>query len=425
MSDRIPRIARVEIVRSSHPLVAVGTYKSLTEADAMLAHAFAAKPPPRTKPGVTVEVSLYFTDGSHWELLSFPVTRSTLARAVPDGGLLRHLLRKEARDDARLSPDLDVVGIRRKGREMLERLNADPKGGWRNAALSGKPTPTLLPDPIASLAALQAHVGMDRPRVVASLDLDSEGGPTGAEVSYPATTLRDIRYVCNWISMALRRDQSALGPTAFALLWNHWGDLVATIRTMLRAGRDRDVYVDNEGFWLRQIPVLATLVKNAAKQRNARAGLSDFASVGNFGDPYPPWLQALRGASGVYVIRERQADGSAPIVYVGSANTGRLYETLTRHFQAWRRGKPYWRGMFGRNDPGPTYDRSRAEAAIVLTDDDDARTVEAELIALLAPRENKIHQANDAPSDDDDAYEDGDLGPGPSTTADDRTPLPF
>ena len=61
------------------------------------------------------------------------------------------------------------------------------------------------------------------------------------------------------------------------------------------------------------------------------ATLSAYRPVGDRGEPYPTWVRSLRGTSGVYVIRE--IDG--PIVYVGSS-IGRLYETLTRHFQAVR-----------------------------------------------------------------------------------------
>ena len=36
---------------------------------------------------------------------------------------------------------------------------------------------------------------------------------------------------------------------------------------------------------------------------------------------------------------------------------GRLYDTLTRHFQTWRRWKGFWRGQYGEgHDPGLTYD---------------------------------------------------------------------
>ncbi|HTR50267.1 MAG TPA: M23 family metallopeptidase [Kofleriaceae bacterium] len=75
---------------------------------------------------------------------------------------------------------------------------------------------------------------------------------------------------------------------------------------------------------------------NALVARNA--GLV-YRQVGASGEPYPDWVRALRGKSGVYVIREIGGD----IVYVGSSGAGRLYATLTRHFQGWRRFKGFWR----------------------------------------------------------------------------------
>jgi hypothetical protein len=64
----------------------------------------------------------------------------------------------------------------------------------------------------------------------------------------------------------------------------------------------------------------------ALTPRNARFV---YRPVGERGEPYPEWLQRLRGSSGVYIIRER----GGPIVYVGESAANRLYETLTRHFQ--------------------------------------------------------------------------------------------
>jgi hypothetical protein len=59
--------------------------------------------------------------------------------------------------------------------------------------------------------------------------------------------------------------------------------------------------------------------------------MSAYRPVGARGERYPEWVQRLRGASGVYVIREI----GGPIVYVGSS-VRNLYETMTRHLQAVR-----------------------------------------------------------------------------------------
>ena len=77
-----------------------------------------------------------------------------------------------------------------------------------------------------------------------------------------------------------------------------------------------------------------------------------YRQVGESGEAYPDWVRALKGKAGVYVIREIE---TREIVYVGSS-AGRLYDTLTRHFQTWRRFKGFWRGQYGeghdRYEPG-------------------------------------------------------------------------
>jgi hypothetical protein len=123
-----------------------------------------------------------------------------------------------------------------------------------------------------------------------------------------------------------------------------------------------------------------------AAPRNA--GLT-YRPIGDRGERYPAWLQRIRGASGVYIIRER----GGPIVYVGESSTGRLYETLTRHFQEWRRWKGFWRGQYGEgHDPGLTYDRPSVEVAVKVTSPDNALDEETRLIRRLRPRDNLIGQ---------------------------------
>jgi murein DD-endopeptidase MepM/ murein hydrolase activator NlpD len=119
-----------------------------------------------------------------------------------------------------------------------------------------------------------------------------------------------------------------------------------------------------------------------------RNGTLKYRPVGERDEPYPEWLRAIRGQSGVYVIRERDRDGDPIVVYVGESSTGRLYETLTRHFQQWRRWKRFWGGYAGGHDPGVTYDRSRVEVAVKVTAPSDALDEEARLIRRLRPRDN-------------------------------------
>jgi hypothetical protein len=113
-----------------------------------------------------------------------------------------------------------------------------------------------------------------------------------------------------------------------------------------------------------------------------------YRSVGERGESYPEWVRNLRGKSGVYVIRE-----GGTIVYVGESHSDALYETLTRHFQQWRRWKGFWRGQYGEgHDPGLTYDRDRVEVAVRVTPARHAIDEEARLIRRLRPRDNLAGQ---------------------------------
>jgi hypothetical protein len=127
-----------------------------------------------------------------------------------------------------------------------------------------------------------------------------------------------------------------------------------------------------------------------------------YRPIGRTGESYPAWVRALRGKSGVYVVRERQRDGSNPVVYVGESHTRRLYQTLTRHFQTWRRSKKFWAGQYGGqgHDPGLTYDRSRVTVAARVLPDDRAIDEEARLIVRLRPRDNLVGQPTDLADDE-------------------------
>ncbi|MCA9675161.1 MAG: hypothetical protein KC464_09015 [Myxococcales bacterium] len=121
-----------------------------------------------------------------------------------------------------------------------------------------------------------------------------------------------------------------------------------------------------------------------------RNGALTYRPVGERGEPYPEWLRALRGSSGVYVIRDR---ATREVVYVGESSTGRLYATLTRHFQGWRRYKSFWRDQYAEgHDPGLTYPRGSAGGAVLVTAPADALDEEARLILRLRPRDNVIGQ---------------------------------
>ena len=114
-----------------------------------------------------------------------------------------------------------------------------------------------------------------------------------------------------------------------------------------------------------------------------------YRPVGASGERYPAWVRELDGKSGVYVIRDAN---SHDVLYVGSSST-RLYDTLTRHFQQWRRYKSFWKNQYAEgHDPGLTYDRARVEVAVRMTAPADSLDEEARLIRRLAPRDNILGQ---------------------------------
>jgi len=134
------------------------------------------------------------------------------------------------------------------------------------------------------------------------------------------------------------------------------------------------------------IPLLGASVRNG--------GLS-YRSVGERGEPYPDWVRALRGKSGVYVIRDLD---SSETLYVGESHTNNLYATLTRHFQEWRRYKGFWRGHYAEgHDPGLTYPRGSVEVAVRVLPSSEAIDEEARLIRRLRPRDNLLGQPVEEP----------------------------
>ncbi len=128
----------------------------------------------------------------------------------------------------------------------------------------------------------------------------------------------------------------------------------------------------------------------AASSPSLRNGALAYRALGDVGEPYPEWVRALRGKSGVYVIRDAS---SRDVLYVGMSERN-LYDTMTRHLQRWTRWKGFWREQYSRggqrHDPGTTYARPRVEVAVRLTARDRAADEEARLIRTLAPRDNLL-----------------------------------
>lgn len=126
-----------------------------------------------------------------------------------------------------------------------------------------------------------------------------------------------------------------------------------------------------------------------------------FRPVGSPSEDYPEWVRALKGKSGVYVIRELDDNGEPVIVYVGESHTDRLYDTLTRHLQQWRRWKGFWKGQYGQgHDPGLTYDRDGVDVAVRVVPPEAAIDLEARLIRKFVPRDNINGQVIDLVEED-------------------------
>jgi hypothetical protein len=123
-----------------------------------------------------------------------------------------------------------------------------------------------------------------------------------------------------------------------------------------------------------------------------------YHAIGGDAERWPAWLRAYGRSCGVYVIRDKS---SHRVLYVGSSRA-QLYDTITRHFQQWKRKKNYWKGMRGaHHDPGMTYSRARCEVAVRLCSCGEQTEEEAATIKRLRPRDNLVEhpdgELEDAP----------------------------
>jgi hypothetical protein len=98
---------------------------------------------------------------------------------------------------------------------------------------------------------------------------------------------------------------------------------------------------------------------------------------GGRGQTWAPWVYALKGKTGSYVIRDERTH---QVLYVGESHTRRLFETLTRHLQQWN---GYGSGVSYANE------RKRLEVAVIELPSADVEDKQYELIARLAPRDNQ------------------------------------
>ena len=98
---------------------------------------------------------------------------------------------------------------------------------------------------------------------------------------------------------------------------------------------------------------------------------------------YTERLREAVGESDVYAIL---CHDTREVLYIGESHTGRLFDTLTRHFRNWRIDPKS--DSQGRRRGGTTYDRERVLVAIVFTEAEDAQDVQEAEIARLDPRDN-------------------------------------
>ncbi len=100
---------------------------------------------------------------------------------------------------------------------------------------------------------------------------------------------------------------------------------------------------------------------------------------------YDQWVRDLKGRSGVYAIYSTK---TGKCLYVGESHTGRLYDTLTRHFREWR--VDHARDRQGRRFGGTMYSAATVEVAVVTCKPSEAAELQDEAILFLEPQDNSI-----------------------------------
>lgn len=103
-----------------------------------------------------------------------------------------------------------------------------------------------------------------------------------------------------------------------------------------------------------------------------------YRELGNKGERYPAWMDRARGASGVYIIRKRGIP-AGEVLYIGESHRGKLYETMSRHFQKWTG-----------DTAGPSYPREAVWVAFRVTKAEQAVSFQNALICDMNPRDNDL-----------------------------------
>lgn len=111
----------------------------------------------------------------------------------------------------------------------------------------------------------------------------------------------------------------------------------------------------------------------------------EVSANGAGGRTFAPWVNALRNSSGAYVIRRK---GDHRVLYIGESHTGRLADTIKRHFYPWR------------DDQSRKHFTARAGAvqvAVRVTPQNAAVSTQNKLIDRLNPEHNKQGVSEDIP----------------------------
>ncbi len=134
--------------------------------------------------------------------------------------------------------------------------------------------------------------------------------------------------------------------------------------------------------------------------RSAIPAVTDPESDDPRGGGYHPRLAALRqkAVSGVSAILDA---GSREYLYIGESHSGRLFDTLTRHFRTWTPPRGAGEYANSRRQGGMTYDRRDVLVCWVETDDDDAEDLQFDEIERLQPEDNLVGNTDDGELDDD------------------------
>ncbi|MDD8018367.1 MAG: hypothetical protein PHP42_08335 [Bacteroidota bacterium] len=93
---------------------------------------------------------------------------------------------------------------------------------------------------------------------------------------------------------------------------------------------------------------------------------------------FPQWLNDLGNLSGAYIIRNKT---SREILYVGESHTGRLANTIKRHFYSW---------LDNTDREHFTFNDDAVEVAVRITPQKSAKGAQDNLIRRLLPKHNTV-----------------------------------